>query len=311
MKTLVGLGSLRPPPQGSAITIGTFDGIHLGHRALIAHTVAAASEAGLAAVVVTWDRHPNETLRPERAPLLLTSPERKAELMLPTGVDYLVVLPFDRALSTWPPERFVRDVLVQGLGGRRVLVGAGWRFGHKAAGDVPLLEKLGAEMGFVAAGLDLAAHEGVPISSSRVREAVAAGEVELAAELLGRPFDVDGIVVRGAGRGDDLGYPTANVDVAPKLVKPRRGVYAGRTRVDETWYQAAINVGVNPTFGGDEASTPVMVETYLLDFAGELHGLELRVEFHRRLRDELKFDSVDDLVAQMARDVEATRELTC
>jgi riboflavin kinase/FMN adenylyltransferase len=311
MKTLVGLQSLRPPEGGSAVTVGTFDGVHLGHRALIARTIAEASERSLASVVVTWDRHPNETLRPERAPKLLTSPERKSELLASTGIDVLAVLPFDRELSMWPPERFATAVLADGLGARRVFVGAGWRFGHKAAGDVTLLEKLGAELGFDATGLSLTTHDGSPVSSSRAREAVAAGDVELAEVLLGRPFDVDGTVVKGAGRGIGLGFPTANFEVTPKLVRPRRGVYAGRARVEATWYPAAINVGVNPTFGGDEASTPIMVEAYLLDFRGDLVGANLRVEFLKRLRDELKFDSVDELVAQMARDVEATRALTC
>jgi riboflavin kinase/FMN adenylyltransferase len=311
VKTLVGLQSLQPPEEGSAVTVGTFDGVHLGHRALIARTIAEASERSLASIVVTWDRHPNETLRPERAPKLLASPERKAELLASTGIDVLAVLPFDRELSTWPPERFASAVLADGLGARSVFVGSGWRFGHKAAGDVTLLEKLGAELGFDASGLSLTTHDGSPVSSSRAREAVAAGDVELAEVLLGRPFDVDGSVVKGAGRGIGLGFPTANFEVAPKLVRPRRGVYAGRARVESTWYLAAINVGVNPTFGGDEATTPVMVEAYLLDFEGDLVGTILRVEFLKRLRDELKFDSVDDLVAQMARDVEATRGLTC
>jgi riboflavin kinase / FMN adenylyltransferase len=311
VKTLVGLQSLRPPEAGSAVTVGTFDGVHLGHRALIARTIAEASERALASVVVTWDRHPNETLRPERAPKLLASPERKAELLASTGIDVLAVLPFDRELSMWPPERFASAVLADGLGAHSVFVGAGWRFGHKAAGDVTLLEKLGAELGFDATGLSLTTHDGSPMSSSRAREAVAAGDVELAEVLLGRPFDVEGTVVKGAGRGIGLGFPTANFEVAPKLVRPRRGVYAGRARVESNWYSAAINVGVNPTFGGDEATTPVMVEAYLLDFEGDLVGATLRVEFLKRLRDELKFDSVDDLVAQMARDVEATRALTC
>jgi riboflavin kinase/FMN adenylyltransferase len=311
VKTLVGLQSLRPPESGSAVTVGTFDGVHLGHRALIARTIAEAAERSLASVVVTWDRHPNETLRPERTPKLLSSPDRKTELLAATGIDVLAVLPFDRELSMWPPERFASAVLADGLGARSVFVGAGWRFGHKAAGDVTLLEKLGAELGFDAGGLSLTTHDGSPVSSSRAREAVAAGDVELAEVLLGRPFDVDGKVVKGAGRGIDLGFPTANFEVAPKLVRPRRGVYAGRARVESTWYAAAINVGVNPTFGGDEATTPVMVEAYLLDFDGDLVGQTLRVEFLKRLRDELKFDSVDDLVAQMARDVEATRALTC
>ncbi|MFN2489931.1 MAG: bifunctional riboflavin kinase/FAD synthetase [Actinomycetota bacterium] len=311
MRTLVGLEALEAPEHGSSLTIGTFDGVHLGHRALIARALARASGAGAAATVVTWDRHPDVTLRPERTPPLLTPPERKIELIAETGVEVVVVLPFDEELSRWSPERFVADVLVAGLGARHVSVGAGWRFGRRASGDVALLQRLGERHGLEAESVPLAQVGGAPVSSSRVRAAVAAGDLDLAHCLLGRPFDMQGIVVHGAHRGRSLGYPTANLVSDPRSAHPPRGVYAGVAVVEGSRRAAAINVGVNPTFGGEEATTPLRVEAYLLDFDGDLYGRLLRVEFHRRLRDELRFDSVAELVEQMARDVEETREPTC
>ncbi|HEV3473230.1 MAG TPA: bifunctional riboflavin kinase/FAD synthetase [Actinomycetota bacterium] len=309
MKVAVGLTNVAPASEGAAVTIGTFDGVHLGHRALIAQTTAAAQARSLESVVVTWDRHPLMTLRPEIAPPLLSSPERKMELLATTGVDRVVVIPFTEELSRWSPERFVDEVLVQGLSARAVFVGEGWRFGHKRAGDVELLQKLGEENGFVPTAVDLSSGEGATVSSSRIREAVAHGDVDLAERLLGRPFDLDGEVIHGDDRGTELGFPTANIDLDPQLAHPARGVYAGRARVGETWFAAATNVGVNPTFGGDPEVTPVRVETFLLDFSGDLYGQVLRVEFWARLRDELRFTSVEDLIAQMHRDVEATRRL--
>jgi riboflavin kinase/FMN adenylyltransferase len=309
MRTVTGLRSLVPMDRGAAVTIGTFDGLHLGHRALIARTVERARAEGLAAVAVTWDRHPMATLRPGHAPPLLTSPQRKIELLESLGVDVVVVLAFDADLSSWPPERFASQVLASGLGAHAVIVGQGWRFGHKAAGDVGTLVRLGEELGFHVEALDLTAVGGGTISSSRIRGAVGAGEVELAATLLGRHYDVDGIVVRGAARGAGLGYPTANVEVDAALARPARGAYAGRARATAGWYPAAISVGVRPTFGGDPASSPVLIEAYLLDFDGNLYGRQLRIEFWKRLHDDLKFDSVDDLVTQMKADVQATRAL--
>jgi len=309
VRTITGVGSLAPMDGGAAVTIGTFDGVHLGHRALIGRTVERARAQGLSAVAVTWDRHPIATLRPGHEPSLLTSGERKLELIDALGVDVAAVLAFDNDLSSWPPELFARRVLASGLGARVVIVGQGWRFGHKAAGDVETLTKLGAELGFDVEALELAAAGGGTVSSSRVRAAVGAGDVELAAALLGRPFDVDGLVVRGAARGAGLGYPTANIEVDPMLARPARGAYAGRARTANGWYQAAISVGVRPTFGGDPASSPLLIEAYLLDFDGDLYGRELRIEFWKRLHDDLKFDSVDDLISQIEADVEATRAL--
>jgi len=305
----VGIDTLGPQPGGAAVTVGTFDGVHLGHRALVARTIDEARSFGGTSVLVTWDRHPLETLRPGSEPKVLTTPERKAELIEDTGIDTLVVLPFDEAFSKWSPERFVIDVLVR-LGARAVIVGEGWRFGHKAAGTTELLEKMGAEHGFQAEALTLAGVEGESVSSTRIRSAIAQGDMISAHTLLARPFDVDGIVLRGDRRGTELGFPTANLKLDRSIAHPPRGVYAGRAVVEAgITYTAAINVGVNPQFGGDPATTPWRVEAYLLDFDSDLYDQRLRVELHERLRDELKFESVDALVEQMARDVDHTRDL--
>jgi riboflavin kinase/FMN adenylyltransferase len=307
VKTLVGRAALEPPPEGTVVAVGTFDGVHVGHRALLASAVGRARAEGKPATVVTWDRHPLATLRPEAAPSLLTTPERKVELISEAGVDVLAVLPFDRDLARTPPERFVKEVLHQGLGATAVYVGRDWRFGHKAAGDLRLLHTLGEQLGFEAHGLELAEVDGAPVSATRVRAAIAEGDMAVAATLLGRPFDVEGIVLRGERRGTRLGYPTANLSLDRSLAHPPRGVYGGRARALGRWYDAAVNVGVNPTFGGDPDSSPWRVEAYLLDFSGDLYDQTLRVELHERLRDEERFDSVDDLVAQMAEDVKLVR----
>lgn len=309
MRLTVGIDALTPSVQGAAVTIGTFDGVHLGHRALIARTIAEAETNGYSSVVVTWDRHPLMTLRPEVAPRLLSAPERKLELLEATGTDAVAVLPFTEELSHLSPEEFVDQVLVRGLNAKAVFVGEGWRFGHQRAGDVDLLRKLGAANGFRADPVDLANEDGDAVSSSRIREAVAAGHMNVARRLLGRVFDIDGVVVGGDKRGAGLGFPTANIECDPHLAYPARGVYAGRARVADSWFLAAINVGVNPTFGGDPEVTPVRVEAFVLDFEGDLYGQTLRIEFHQRLRDEMRFSSVEDLVAQMHRDVDATRHL--
>ena len=309
MKSFVGVDALRDIELDCAVTIGTFDGVHLGHRALIARCIATAKRLGVEAAIVTWDRHPLETLRPDKAPPLLSSPERKVELLGETGADVLWVLPFDHEFSTWPPERFVDDVLIAGLGARAVVIGDGWRFGHKAAGNITLLEELGSARGFEVEAMTLAQAEGRNVSSSRTRALVTGGEVEEAAGLLGRHFDIDGLVVHGDGRGKDLGFPTANLDCDARVARPPLGVYAGRLRVGDSWFAAAISVGVNPTFGGEEGISPVRIEAYVLDMERDIYGKQVRLEFWKRLRDELKFDRVEDLIEQMGRDVTATRAL--
>ena len=309
MKIIVGRDALDRGQHPVAIAIGTFDGVHMGHRALIARALERARGSDEISTVVTWDRHPAQTLRPDKAPHMLTTPERKFELIEEAGVEQLVILEFDTTLSRWSPEAFARKVLAEGLGAGAVFVGRGWRFGHKASGDVALLIELGEELGFVVEGMELAEVEGGPVSSTRVRRALADGDLKLVRALLGRPFDLDGIVGRGDDRGASLGWPTANLSLDLAYAHPPRGVYAGRGRVDDRWWSAAINVGVNPTFGGEPGRTPMRVEAYLLDFDGDLYDRPLRLEFHQRLRDEMKFDSQEALVTQIGKDVEQTRTL--
>ena len=305
------LAALKRTPQGAAVAVGTFDGVHLGHRALLGATVGQARSLGLAPLALTWDRHPASTLRPHQAPPLITSFERKLELLGEQGLDQVAVLAFDEDLASWPPERFASDVLAEGLGAKLVMVGQNWRFGRRAAGNIDTLARLGAELGFEARAVKLERPEDdLVVSSTRIRAALVDGDVDRARLLLARPFDFDGTVVHGDGRGALLGYPTANLEVDEALVRPQKGIYAGRALVDGDVYPAALSIGVNPTFVADDARPPIRIEAFLLDFSGDLYGRRLRIELHARLRDELSFDSTPALVEQMAKDVEATRSLT-
>ncbi len=304
MEVVHGTSSL-PLAGASAVCIGFFDGVHLGHQAVIGRVVEVGRQRGLRVVAVTFDRHPLETLSPGKTPKLLTTLRRKAELIEALGVDALFVLEFTEEVSRWAPEEFVDRVLVDGLHTRRVAVGANFTFGHKAAGNLAVLSELGASRGFTVEGLSLAKLDGRPVSSTSVREALAEGDLRWPRHALGRRYTVEGQVVAGAGRGRDLGFPTANLRTPDGLLLPGRGVYAGRAGTNGSWWTAAINVGTNPTFGEE----PLHVEAYLLDFDGTVTGKVLTVEFWERLRDEVAFDSADHLVAQIDEDVKRTREL--
>ncbi len=287
------------PVAGTAVTIGAYDGVHRGHQFVIGRLRRMAADGGLATVVLTFDQHPAAVVRPESAPKLLTDLDQKLEILASTGVDSTVVLHFDHARSQEEPEQFVREVLVDAIRARVVVVGEDFHFGRQRRGNVELLREMGASLGFEVAHVPLL--EG--ISSTAVRRLLAAGDVTGAAELLGRPHEVRGVVERGDQRGRDLGYPTANVAVPPEILLPAPGIYAG-------WYggdrAAAISVGHRPTF--HDGGSPVVLEAYLLDFEGDLYGQQARVSFVRRLRDEARYDSTDALVAQMALDVDATRD---
>ncbi|MFN2593743.1 MAG: riboflavin kinase, partial [Actinomycetota bacterium] len=213
MEIVVGREALSAPSEGSVVTVGTFDGVHLGHRALIAETIGIARSSGAQAVGVTWDRHPAMTLRPDKAPPMLSTQDRKIELLSETGLDRLVVLVFDRELSQVPAESFVTEILVGGLGMRHIVSGTKWRFGHKATGNVDLLRELAPKEGFEVTTMELAQQDGEAVSSSRTRRVVSSGDMELAARLLGRPFDLEGVVVHGDDRGAELGFPTANLSL--------------------------------------------------------------------------------------------------
>ncbi len=286
------------PVAGTAVTIGAYDGVHRGHQFVIGQLRRLAADGGLATVVLTFDRHPAAVVRPESAPMLLTDLDQKLEILASTGVDFTVVLHFDHVRSQEEPEQFVREVLVGALRARVVVVGEDFHFGRQRRGNVELLRDMGASLGFEVAHVPLL--EG--ISSTAVRRLLAAGDVTGAAELLGRPHEVRGVVERGDQRGRDLGYPTANVAVPPEILLPAPGIYAGWFGGDRA---AAISVGNRPTF--HDGGSPVVLEAYLLDFEGDLYGQQARVAFVRRLRDEERYDSTEALVAQMALDVDATR----
>ncbi|MFI9275891.1 bifunctional riboflavin kinase/FAD synthetase [Kitasatospora sp. NPDC052896] len=295
----------------SVVTIGSFDGVHLGHQLIINRAVARARELGVKAVVVTFDPHPREVIRPGSHPPLLAPHPRRAELMAMLGVDAVLVLPFTAEFSRESPEFFVQQVLVDALHARLVIEGPNFRFGHRAAGDVALLTELGRAADFEVEVLDLQvrgeAGGGEPFSSSLVRRLVAEGDVASVVEVLGRPHRVEGIVVRGAQRGRELGYPTANVDTVPHSAIPADGVYAGWLTVGEERMPAAISVGTNPTFDGRTRT----VEAYAIDRVGlDLYGLHVAVDFLTFLRGMEKFDSIEALLDRMAADVKQARELT-
>ncbi len=306
MEIVRGLDRLPLSDEPAVVTVGFFDGVHLGHRAVVARTVEAARERGARSVAVTFDRHPREILTPGQEPRLLTTVERKARLLEGTGIDVLVVLEFTEAFSRVTAEDFVRDVLVGGLHAVHAVMGANFTFGHRAAGTVDRLPELGAQYALTAEGVPLVELNGRRVSSSSVREALAAGDLAWPLEALGRRFVLDGEVVSGAGRGKGLGYPTANLRTWPRLLLPGPGIYAGVAEHGERRFVAAIDVGTNPTFGVE----PLHVEAFLLDFEDrELRGEPLAVSFWERLRDEERYDSVEELIAAIARDVERTRHV--
>ena len=299
----LGPGGARERPAPSAVAVGNFDGVHRGHQALVAAAVTRARAAGEAAVVLTFDPHPAAVLRPQAAPAALTTLAQKEELLAALGVDRLVVVPFDRRLAGLAPEAFATEVLEQAVGARHVVVGESFRFGRGRAGDPQGLVELGRTRGFGVEVVPPVMEEGQPISSSRVREALAGGRVDEALRLLGRAYFVDGLVERGDGRGRTLGIPTANLAPEPQIL-PARGVYAARCALGDGSLQAAVvNVGERPTFGGGR----VRLEAHLIGFEGDLYGSRLRVAFHERLRDEQRFANAEALVAQIRADVAAAR----
>lgn len=295
----------------SVVTIGSFDGVHRGHQLIIGRTVQRARELGARSVVVTFDPHPSEVVRPGSHPPLLAPQHRRAELMGELGVDAVLVLPFTLAFSQLPPEDFVRQVLVDSLHAELVVEGPNFRFGHRASGNVGLLAELGGEHGFGVDVVDLTIRgtlgEATPFSSTLARRLVAEGDVSGAAEVLGRPHRVEGTVVRGAQRGRELGYPTANVQTLPHTAVPADGVYAGWLTADGERMPAAISVGTNPTFDGTDRT----VEAYAIDRIGlDLYGLHVSVDFLAYLRGMEKFDTIEALLDRMADDVKQARELT-
>lgn len=295
-----------PPGWGRCVlTIGVFDGVHRGHQLLVGRAVERARELGVPCVVLTFDPHPSEVLRPGSHPALLTSAAVKAQRLAALGVDVVCTLPFTLELSALTAEQFAQQVLVDGLHAQVVLVGSNFRYGNRAAGDGQTLAEAGARLGFE---VEVAALHGSgerTWSSTYIRERVEAGDMAAASEALGREHRVDGVVVTGDQRGRELGYPTANLDPVRWSAIPADGVYAGRLLLDESPLTAAISIGTNPTFHG----TQRRVEAFVLDFSGDLYGRQVGLTFTAQLRETLAFDGVEQLVEQMGRDVQRTREL--
>jgi riboflavin kinase/FMN adenylyltransferase len=300
----------------TVVTIGMYDGVHRGHQVLIGAAVARAAAMRRPCLLLTFDPHPAEVVRPGSHPAILTAMDRKAELVAELGVDAMCVVPFTPEFMRLPAETFTHTVLVEHLHAAQVVVGENFTYGHKAAGTVQTLTAEGRRFGFAVEGVPLAEVEGdddgeVTISSTYIRACVAAGDMASAARALGRPHRVDGVVVRGDRRGRELGYPTANVETPPYTAIPADGVYAGHLVLRDPSgasgrrHPAAVSVGTNPTFQGTRRT----VEAYLLDFDGDLYGEHVGVEFAHRLRPMAAFDGVEELVAAMAGDVDRTRQL--
>lgn len=290
-----------PDLRRSVVTVGNFDGVHLGHADVIARTVWRARAIGANAAALTFVPHPVRVLARGRAPARLTPLERKLELMAEAGLDLAILFPFDRRLAALTAEEFAGRMLRDGVRASAVVVGDGFRFGAGRAGDVELLAAIGPELGFEVEAVPPVMLEGQAVSSSRIRGVLVEGGVELAARLLGRPHEVGGVVVGGDRRGREIGFPTANLG-GLRAMLPGTGVYACTVRVQGDTIPAAVHVGDRPTFGRGRS-----VEAHLLDFAADLYGRELTLSFVARLRADRKFDGVEALVEQIRRDVEQTR----
>jgi riboflavin kinase/FMN adenylyltransferase len=287
------------------VTIGVFDGVHRGHQLIIGRAVELARDLGVPSVVLTFDPHPIEVIRPGSHPPMLTGPKHKADLVEELGVDVFCVLPFTVDFMRLTAAEFVHAVLVERLHTSAVVVGENFRYGHDGAGTVETLTADGRRFGFSVEPFPLQGTPDRTWSSTYVRSCVAAGDMLSAAEALGREHRVDGIIVRGDGRGREIGFPTANLEPLPWSAIPADGIYAGHLVRGKERLQAAISIGTNPTFQGDERR----VEAYVLDFDGDLYGEHIGLTFTQRLRDTVRFDTVDALVEQMYLDVARTREL--
>lgn len=292
------------PSEGppAAVALGVFDGVHLGHRAILDAAVSRAGKTGTRPVACTFDPHPREVLHPGRAPSPITTLDERLALIGQTGIETAVVLRFTQELAAMEPEAFVADVLLARLRAREVVVGVNHRFGKGARGDAALLQALGRELGFSAHIVEPLSIGGVMVSSTAVRGALERGDVVGASQLLGRPYAVAGEVVQGAGRGRSIGFPTANLKLEGALLVPT-GVYACRASIGGVPHPAVTNVGVRPTFGENSLA----VEVHVLDFVADLYGQRMTLEFRAHLRDERRFESVEALKDQIARDVASAR----
>jgi len=306
MKVLSGDLTSWPPSTGtSAVTIGVYDGVHRGHRAVLKDLRLAARKLGIdTTVVLTFDRHPASVVNSAAAPKMLTSVARRIEILGELGVDVVGVLPFEQ-VRRMRPEEFIERVLVDTLRSRLVVVGSNFRFGVDRSGDADTLREIGGQLGFDVDAIDLLRGDGDTLSSTAIRGALEEGRVRAAADALGRPYELEGTVVTGDGRGRTLGYPTANLAIPDGLLVPADGVYAVTAIVGDRSYHAVANIGVRPTFGGTER----IVEAFILDGVPYLYGRQVRLRFVERIRDEQKFEGPDELVRQIGHDVERAQSI--
>lgn len=288
----------------TVLTLGVFDGLHLGHQLIMQTVVERARAIGAVPTVITFDPHPRALLHPESAPPLLQTFDQKIEALGVLGIEQTIVIRFDTEFSHVRAEEFLRTVIADRLHAKEVYLGCGFAFGHNREGNVELLRAVSQKLGFLADEVPELCLRGRRVSSSRIRELLQRGRVNLARRMLGRPYGVEGMVVRGDERGAKLGFPTANLHPQNRVI-PRRGVYVTATLIDGQWRRSVTNIGTRPTFGSDNQSS---VETFVMNWSGDLYGDVLRVRFLHRLRDEQRFSSVDELKAQINRDTKRARD---
>jgi riboflavin kinase/FMN adenylyltransferase len=282
----------------TVLTLGVFDGLHLGHQKIMHKVVERAKALKVSATAITFDPHPRAVLHPESAPPLLQTLDQRLANLEVLGIDQTIVIRFDRDFASQSAENFLRDTIHDRLHAKEVYLGKGFAFGRARGGSIELLRKMSSELGFVADEIDEVKIRGLRISSSKIRELLAAGRINLARRMLGRPYGVEGVIVRGDRRGHTIGFPTANLHPHNRVI-PKYGVYASATLIDGTWRRSITNLGVRPTFGAESEPS---IESYLFDFDGDLYGDVLRFRFLHRIRDERKFSGIDELKAQIGRD---------
>jgi riboflavin kinase/FMN adenylyltransferase len=304
MQVFRGIESVQKKFKNPAITIGNFDGVHMGHQALFRRVKQWAEELDGESIVVTFDPHPLEVLFPQKAPPFITSHLQKLDLIASCGIDATIVIPFDHEFSRISAREFVEAILVEKIGTRAIVVGHDYRFGHSREGDIPFLRRLGEQYGFKVEIVTAIRMNDTPVSSTSIRQMIANGNIREANKLLGRPFEVSGTVIEGRKRGLQLGFPTANIRM-PAVAPPRTGVYVVEAEVDGKRYGGAANLGYNPTFGDGELS----LEAHLFDFNQDIYGKPITIRFIDRLRDERRFSGPEELSAQIKKDVETAKRV--
>ena len=306
MKVIHAASELEAAPRRVCLAIGVFDGIHLGHQQVIRQTITDARQHQALSIVITFDRHPNSVVAPDRIPPLIFSLSQKLRVIASLGVEATLLIRFDRAFSEQSGERFVRDLARDFREIHSICVGSDFTFGHRRTGNIALLKNLGQELRFAVRSLAAVSLDGTTVSSTRIREAVRQGDLDAASQMLGRAYSIAGPVVKGDQLGGQLGFPTANLDVAG-LVLPPDGVYAAHARVQENSFSAVRNIGLRPTL--QDSAPQRRFEVHLLDFNADIYGQEIEVAFVEKLRDEQKFPSIEALRAQISRDTAAARQL--